>query len=63
MDPGMLKYMQIHCHQLLVDMDQVSIFPLEAEDASGLKVCGASVLHVKRETVFYHKNVQILLFF
>ncbi|KAM4539814.1 protein mono-ADP-ribosyltransferase PARP10 [Odontesthes bonariensis] len=43
MDPGMLKYMQIHCHQLLVDMDQVSIFPLEAEDASGLKIHGHAV--------------------
>lgn len=40
MEPGRLKYMQIHCHQLLADMDQVSIFPLEAEDACGLKVCG-----------------------
>uniref|UniRef100_A0A3P9AV54 RRM domain-containing protein n=1 Tax=Maylandia zebra TaxID=106582 RepID=A0A3P9AV54_9CICH len=39
MEPGMLKYIQIHCHQLLVDMDQVSIFPLEAEDNCGLKVC------------------------
>lgn len=38
MEPGMLKYIQIHCHQLLADMDQVSIFPLEAEDACGLKV-------------------------
>ncbi|XP_072226022.1 protein mono-ADP-ribosyltransferase PARP10 isoform X2 [Leuresthes tenuis] len=43
MDPGMLKYMQIHCHQLLADMDQVSIFPLEAEDASGLKIHGHAV--------------------
>lgn len=43
MEPGMLKYIQIHCHQLLADMDQVSIFPLEAEDVCGLKVCGASV--------------------
>lgn len=38
MEPGMLKYIQIHCHQLLADMDQVSIFPLEAEEACGLKV-------------------------
>lgn len=43
MVPGMLKYIQIHCHQLLADMDQVSIFPLEAEDACGLKVCGVSM--------------------
>lgn len=40
MEPGMLKYIQIHCHQLLVDMDQVSIFPLEAEDNCGLKIHG-----------------------
>lgn len=39
MEPGVLKYIQIHCHQLLADMDQVSIFPLEAEDNCGLKVC------------------------
>lgn len=46
MEPGMLKYIQIHCHQLLADMDQVSIFPLEADDVCGLKVCAASVSHV-----------------
>ncbi|CAI5690010.1 unnamed protein product [Oreochromis niloticus] len=40
MEPGMLKYIQIHCHQLLADMDQVSIFPLEAEDSCGLKIHG-----------------------
>lgn len=40
MVPGMLKYIQIHCHQLLADMDQVSIFPLEAEDVCGLRVGG-----------------------
>ncbi|KAG9355470.1 hypothetical protein JZ751_000308 [Albula glossodonta] len=39
MEPGMLKYIQIHCHQLLADMDSVSIFPLEAEDVTGFKVC------------------------
>lgn len=38
MEPGMLKYVQIHCHQLLADMDQVSIFPLEDEENCGLKV-------------------------
>ena len=38
MEQGMLKYIQIHCHQLLADMDQVSIFPLEAEDICGLRV-------------------------
>ncbi|XP_068587366.1 protein mono-ADP-ribosyltransferase PARP10 [Cebidichthys violaceus] len=40
MEPGMLKYIQIHCHQLLADMDQVSIFPLESEDVCGLKIHG-----------------------
>ncbi|KAM3850223.1 protein mono-ADP-ribosyltransferase PARP10-like [Diretmus argenteus] len=40
MEPGMLKYIQIHCHQLLADMDQVSIFPLEAEEVCGLKIHG-----------------------
>ncbi|XP_070777788.1 protein mono-ADP-ribosyltransferase PARP10 [Enoplosus armatus] len=43
MEPGMLKYMQIHCHQLLADMDQVSIFPLEAEDVCGLKIHGHAI--------------------
>lgn len=43
MEPAMLKYIQTHCHQLLADMDQVSILPLEADDVCGLKVCGASV--------------------
>ncbi|KAK5613509.1 hypothetical protein CRENBAI_020932 [Crenichthys baileyi] len=43
MEPGMLKYIQIHCHQLLADMDQVSIFPLEAEDNCGLKIHGQAV--------------------
>lgn len=41
MEPGMLKYIQIHCHQLLADMEQVTIFPQEADDVCGLKVCGA----------------------
>ncbi|XP_067112616.1 protein mono-ADP-ribosyltransferase PARP10 [Osmerus mordax] len=40
MEQGMLKYIQIHCHQLLADMDQVSIFPLEAEDICGLRIHG-----------------------
>ncbi|XP_070841491.1 protein mono-ADP-ribosyltransferase PARP10 [Chaetodon trifascialis] len=43
MEPGMLKYIQVHCHQLLADMDQVSIFPLEAEDVCGLKIHGHAV--------------------
>lgn len=40
MEPGVLKYIQIHCHQLLAEMNQVSIFPLESEDVCGLKVHG-----------------------
>lgn len=40
MEPGMLKYIQIHRHQLMADMNQVSIFPLEAEDVCGLKIHG-----------------------
>lgn len=42
MEPGVLKYIQTHCHQLLVYMDQVSVIPLESVDVSGLKVGGAS---------------------
>lgn len=38
MEPGKLKYLQIHRHQLLADMDQVSIYPVEADDVCGLKV-------------------------
>ncbi|XP_069032476.1 protein mono-ADP-ribosyltransferase PARP10 [Embiotoca jacksoni] len=40
MEAGVLKYIQNHYHQLLADMDQVSIFPLEAEDVCGLKIHG-----------------------
>ena len=40
MEPGMLKYIQTHHHQLLADMDQVSIFPVEADDICKLKVRG-----------------------
>ncbi|XP_010739267.3 uncharacterized protein parp10 isoform X1 [Larimichthys crocea] len=43
MVPDMLKYIQIHCHQLLADMDQVSIFPLEAGDVCGLKIHGLAI--------------------
>lgn len=46
MEPGRLKYIQTHCHQLLADMDQVTIFPLEAEDVCGLKVCSTSLSHI-----------------
>lgn len=40
MEPGVLKYIQTHSHQLLADMSQVSILPLEAEDVCGLKIQG-----------------------
>ncbi|XP_024113660.1 protein mono-ADP-ribosyltransferase PARP10 isoform X2 [Oryzias melastigma] len=43
MKPGMLKYLQTHCHQLLADMNQVSIIPSEAEDVCGLKIHGPAV--------------------
>lgn len=48
MEPGMLKYIQVHCHQLLADMDQVSIFPLEAVHHCGLKV-GYSITYFNVE--------------
>ncbi|MGH0138835.1 UNVERIFIED_CONTAM: hypothetical protein FKN15_045566 [Acipenser sinensis] len=37
MEPGMLKYLQTHCHMLLADMNQVTIFPLDGEDITGLR--------------------------
>ncbi|XP_018582601.2 protein mono-ADP-ribosyltransferase PARP10 isoform X1 [Scleropages formosus] len=40
MEPGMLKYIQIHCDQILADMDQVSILPLESKDVSGFRLYG-----------------------
>uniref|UniRef100_A0A673ZZA4 Poly [ADP-ribose] polymerase n=2 Tax=Salmo trutta TaxID=8032 RepID=A0A673ZZA4_SALTR len=40
MEPGMLKYIQTHHHQLLADMDQVSIFPLDAHGVCGLRIHG-----------------------
>ncbi|CAN9504108.1 unnamed protein product [Ophioblennius macclurei] len=43
MEPGMLKYIQIHCHQLLADMNQVIILPVETEDICGLKLQGLAV--------------------
>uniref|UniRef100_A0A4W5QB53 Poly [ADP-ribose] polymerase n=1 Tax=Hucho hucho TaxID=62062 RepID=A0A4W5QB53_9TELE len=42
MEPGMLKYIQTHCHQLLADMDQVSIFPLDAHGVCGLRIHGTA---------------------
>lgn len=40
MEPGVLKYIQTHFHDLLVYMDQVSVVPLESVDVWGLKVGG-----------------------
>ncbi|XP_034017433.1 protein mono-ADP-ribosyltransferase PARP10 isoform X3 [Thalassophryne amazonica] len=51
MEPGMLKYIQVHCHQLLADMSEVSIFPLEAEDVCGLKIHGNAVASQMAEEV------------
>lgn len=42
MEPDVLRYIQAHCHRLLVDMDQVSVIPLESVDVSGFKVGSAS---------------------
>lgn len=44
MEVGKLKYLQIHHHQLLAEMDQVSIYPLESDKGCGLKVGGTSSL-------------------
>lgn len=43
MEPGVLKYIQTHCHDLLVYLDQVSVVPLESVDVWGLKVGGDSL--------------------
>lgn len=40
MEPGRLKYIQTHFHQLLADMTEVSIFPVEGLDVCGLKIHG-----------------------
>lgn len=40
MEPGRLKYIQTHSHQLLADMTEVSIFPVEDQDLCGLKIHG-----------------------
>lgn len=40
MEPGRLKYIQTHSHQLLADMTEVSIFPVEDSDVCGLKIHG-----------------------
>ncbi|KAJ8403065.1 hypothetical protein AAFF_G00359810 [Aldrovandia affinis] len=52
MEPGMLKYIQTHHHQLLADFDQVSIFPLEAEDVTGFRLHGnANVCQIADEVL------------
>lgn len=43
MELGKLKYLQIHRHQLLADMGQVSIYPLESDKICGLKIHGLAV--------------------
>lgn len=40
MEPGRLQYIQTHSHQLLADMTEVSIFPVEDLDMCGLKIHG-----------------------
>ncbi|KAJ8334239.1 hypothetical protein SKAU_G00398780 [Synaphobranchus kaupii] len=40
MEPGRLKYIQNHRHELLADMEPVSIFPLESEDVTGFRLHG-----------------------
>lgn len=40
MEPGRLRYIQTHSHQLLADMTEVSIFPVEEGDVCGLKIHG-----------------------
>ncbi|KAJ7991372.1 hypothetical protein DPEC_G00283130 [Dallia pectoralis] len=40
MKPGMLKYIQTHHHQLLADMNYVSIVPLESLAMCGLRIHG-----------------------
>uniref|UniRef100_A0A4W5P0A0 Poly(ADP-ribose) polymerase family member 10 n=1 Tax=Hucho hucho TaxID=62062 RepID=A0A4W5P0A0_9TELE len=49
MEPGMLKYIQTHHHQLLADMNQVSIFPLDAHDVCGLRV-GVLLFRIIKKT-------------
>lgn len=43
MELSKLKYLQIHRHQLLAEMDQVSMYPLESDEVCGLKIHGLAV--------------------
>lgn len=55
MEPGVLKYIQTHCHQLLVYMDQVSVVPLESVDVFGLKVGGEALEVLKCSVLLSHQ--------
>ena len=39
MEPGMLKYVQMYFHQLIADLKQVVIVPVEGTEICGLRVC------------------------
>ena len=39
MEPGMLKYVQMYFHQLMAEMNQVVILPIDGKDLCGLRVC------------------------
>lgn len=41
MEPDVLRFIQAHCHRLLVQMDQVSLIPLESAEVSAFKVGAA----------------------
>lgn len=38
MEPDVLRFIQAHCHRLLVQMDQVSLIPLESAEVSAFMV-------------------------
>lgn len=40
-EPDVLRFIQAHCHRLLVQMDQVSLIPLESAEVSAFKVGAA----------------------
>ncbi|XP_064410020.1 protein mono-ADP-ribosyltransferase PARP10 [Latimeria chalumnae] len=40
MEPGMLRYLQENCHELLAGIGQVSIFPLDGGDVTGFRISG-----------------------
>ena len=39
MEPGMLKYVQMYFHQLMAEMNQVVILPMDGKELCGLRVC------------------------